>query len=110
MNIQAIVVSQLKKQREGLVARLAGIDAALAAFGGSVSPSTPVKRTRKTKKPRSQAQIDAIKKAQDARREKLAARGNGEETAPEPEQPKRESKPRLPQGPPKGASLAEAAS
>ena len=109
MNLNAVVVSQLKKRRAAMVARhateLAPIDAALAAFGNSmaVPDTTPVKRRRRRK-----LSPEAIAKMQEGRKRAREAKA-AETEAPAPQsQPKRDSKPRLPVGP-KGASLAAAA-
>lgn len=112
MNINAVVVSQLKKRELVLVEQLEGVRAALRAFGGSTTgasaPAT-VTRTRKKRK----LSPDQIAKMV-AGRQAARARANGAEPAPASEPPPpsapptKESHPRLPKGP-KTASLAAAA-
>jgi hypothetical protein len=109
MNLNAVVVSQLKKRRAAMVARhaaeLAPIDAALSAFGGGTvtESAAPVKRRRRRK-----LSPEAIAKMQEGRKRAREAAQAGTQTPATPAQPARESRPRLPQGP-KGASLAAAA-
>jgi hypothetical protein len=116
MNIGLMIQSDLRKRREKAAAELARIDAAIAVYGGGTAATASPARTRK--KRRTQAQIDAIGKAQAARKASLEAKraavaqGGQTEAAATPSQPKRESHPRVPgtPAPSKGASLAEAAS
>jgi hypothetical protein len=111
VNVKAMIISQLKKDREAAVAKLTGIDAALAAFGGGVTsaPSTTAPRTRK-KRTLSPEHIAKMVAARQAKRAEGANGAVGSGTPGETPAPTvvKESHPRLPTGP-KTASLADAA-
>ena len=112
MDIDRILKARFTKEEAKLQERLNLVRGVLSGLGVDAETATaPVKRGRKRK--RSAAQIAAIGKAQAARKANIAARASTEvETAPEApvdvDVPpvKRESKPRLPQGPKAAAQLA----
>jgi hypothetical protein len=119
VNINAMIVSQLRKRREKVAAELAGIEAALAAFGGSIvgPPAAPVRTRKRRRKAKADpvTGLTPIQKAQAALKAKREAAKAATATSEEDPIAKARRE-RLAQhsgeGHPlsKGASLAEAAS
>jgi hypothetical protein len=87
VNVNAMVVSQLNKRRVTLVAELAGIDAALTAFGGrpatSSAPARTRTRKRRTLSPEHIAKMQAARQASRAAKAVVGpAEGAEDDTSP----------------------------